>query len=225
MPANTSEWVDCSQPMVAGMSQPAGTPCYELRGVREMSTHGMSMQSVRLLTHLGTHVDAPAHFFGGAADIDSVDLAATVGPGVTVAVPAPALGPIGASDIEVAGGVGHGAIVLIRTGWSRYYGGPDYERSPFLTAAAAEYLLAHRVRALGVDTISPDEPPHRGRAESFDYPVHRLLLGAGVPIIENLDLSRVPAGRCDVVAAPLRIVGGDGAPARVIVRPAGDDTT
>ena len=77
---------------------------------------------------------------------------------------------------------------------------------------AAEYLAARRVRAVGIDgpSIAPLDA-HMAR-------VHSILLRAGVSIIEWLDLRGVPAGSCDLICLPLRIVDGDGAPARAILR-------
>jgi arylformamidase len=71
------------------------------------------------------------------------------------------------------------------------------------------------VRLVGTDTLSI-EPAGSGVPEDA-YPVHRILLGAGVVIVEGLDLSGAPAGSYELVCLPLRIAGGDGAPARAVL--------
>jgi arylformamidase len=82
----------------------------------------------------------------------------------------------------------------------------------FLSLEAARFLIAHRVRTVGIDYLSIG-----GRQDGEQ--VHRELLQAGICIIEGLDLTRVSAGSYELVCLPLRIRGGDGAPARVVLRP------
>jgi len=81
-----------------------------------------------------------------------------------------------------------------------------------VSPAAARYLASLRLRAVGID--GPSIGPFEHGAET-----HRILLGAGIWIVEWLDLRRIPAGPCDLICLPLRIVGGDGAPARAMLRP------
>ena len=83
-----------------------------------------------------------------------------------------------------------------------------------LTPEGAAWLVERGVRLVGADTLSI-EP------ETRDYPVHRILLGAGVVIVEGLDLSAAAAGRYQLLCLPLRISGGDGAPARAVLIPDG----
>jgi arylformamidase len=78
---------------------------------------------------------------------------------------------------------------------------------------AARYLASSRLRSVGIDG------PSVGPYNSNGAETHQILLSAGIWLIELLDLSRVPAGPCDLICLPLRIVGGDGAPARAILMP------
>jgi arylformamidase len=84
-------------------------------------------------------------------------------------------------------------------------------RHPTLTEGAARLLLGADVRLLGVEAPSVDAPSATG------LPVHHLLLGAGVIIVENLDLSAVPHGDYELICLPLRVRDGDGAPARAVL--------
>ena len=87
-----------------------------------------------------------------------------------------------------------------------------------LTADGAGWLVERGVRLVGADTLSI-EPA------TDSYPVHRLLLGAGVVIVEGLDLRAVGAGPYQLVCLPLRVAGGDGAPARAVLIPPGEGAT
>jgi kynurenine formamidase len=209
-------WLDCSQPLGAATPVPPGQRAVELEQVRGYASSGMSMQRLSMLTHQGTHVDAPAHFVDGGASIDQLPLARLSGRVIVVDLPRPRLTAITAADLA---DVPPRHMVFVKTGWSMYYSQPRYWEAPFLDASAARYLLEREVCALGVDLISPDEPAHSGRAAGFAYPVHHLLLGAGVPIIENLKLQGVGPGIYEGVAFPICIQGGDGAPCRVALRP------
>jgi arylformamidase len=88
-----------------------------------------------------------------------------------------------------------------------------------MVADGARWLVERGVRLVGADTLSiepaTDGPGVRGCPPEEQYPVHRILLGAGVVIVEGLDLSAAAAGPYQLLCLPLRITGGDGAPARV----------
>jgi kynurenine formamidase len=98
-----------------------------------------------------------------------------------------------------------GGAVVVKTGWDRFFGRDDYYRTyPPLSADAARYLVDRRVRLVAADT-------------PFTLEVHRILLKEGIPLVTNLNNThRLKAGRVRLIAAPLLISGGDGAPARVL---------
>ena len=151
-------------------------------------------------THTGTHVDPPAHFLPGTATVDDLPLDVLMGPAV-VAQCSP--GPIDASTLGSAALPEGAARVLLKTGAD----------AGALTADGARWLVARGVRLVGADTLSIEPADDH-------YPVHRVLLGAGVVIVEGLDLAAVAPGSYEFVCLPLRIAGGDGAPARaVLIRP------
>ncbi|HEV3363305.1 MAG TPA: cyclase family protein [Acidimicrobiia bacterium] len=148
-------------------------------------------------THTGTHVDPPAHFLPGAATVDHLPLEVLVGPAVVLDCSA---GPIDGAALEARPLPDGSTRVLLKTGGD----------AGALTPDGARWLVERGVRLVGADTLSI-EP------ETGDYPVHRLLLGAGVVIVEGLDLAAVAAGAYQFVCLPLRIVDGDGAPARAVL--------
>ena len=152
-------------------------------------------------THTGTHVDPPAHFIPGGATVDTLALDVLVGPAVvadfTVA------GPVDPPALEALSLPDGTTRLLLKTGAD----------TGALTADGAQWLVDRGMSLVGADTLSI-EP------ETDNYPVHRTLLGAGVVIVEALDLSSVTPGSYQLVCLPLRIAGGDGAPARAVLIPA-----
>lgn len=181
--------------------------------------------------HGGTHLDAPIHFFRGGATVGEIDLYRLIGPAVVVDT-RERMGPdsrVRLADLEVwegrNGPIPDRAILLLRTGWSerwpdreRYLGtdasGPDAVSElhfPGLHPDAARWLVENRnVGAVGIDTPSLDY----GR--SSDFRTHRILAEAGIPGFENLArLDALPEQGSFVVALPMNIREGSGAPLRV----------
>lgn len=162
--------------------------------------------------HTGTHVDAPIHFLPGGTGVDQLPLDALIGPATLVEIDADRL--VGAADLD-RHLAGHPADrVLLKTRNSSVWSSRptkflrDYVA---LGLDGAEWLIERGARLIGIDYLS---------IEGFDapgHPVHRLLLGAGVVILEGVDLSAVPPGRYDLACLPLLIPGADGAPARVVL--------
>jgi arylformamidase len=161
--------------------------------------------------HTGTHVDAPAHFVPGGAGIDGLDLDLLVGQALVVhALEFEALSAGVLEGLSIPAGTER---VLFRTRnserwargetefWTDYVG---------ITDDGARWLVERGVRLVGLDHLS---------VAPFDelVPPHLTLLGAGLVVVEGLDLSNVAPGTYQLVCLPLRIVGGDGAPARAIL--------
>ena len=210
-------WIDCTNPIDVHMPSPPGFPGFSLESVR---CSPFSLQHLGMATHHGTHIDAPRHFFVDGSTIDEIPVETLAGTCVVVHIPVASPGEIPLDQLrEVIPRDVAGKMLFVKTGWSSRYGADDYVLGPYLTEGSAEYLVGAGIVVLGVDFLSPDEPRHDGRAPDFDYPVHRRILGAGIPIVENLSLDHVRPGRYEIVIAPMPLVGGDGSPARVLVRP------
>lgn len=209
-------WIDLAHPYTESMThQPVtGPPC--IRTVLQVGRDPFNLQEFTFVTHLGTHVDAPLHFLPGGRTIDQFPLEDLAGPGWVLPVEKGRGEPITARDLEATGApVGPGQLVLIATGWSRHFSTPEYLSHPYLTEDAAGWLLERRVKLVGVDAFSVDLPVPL-RPPDFDWPVHRRLLGREVLIAENLTGLEGLAGRPLTIGAfPLKIAGGDGAPARI----------
>jgi kynurenine formamidase len=183
--------------------------------------------------HGGTHLDAPIHFAEGKLSADRVPLERLVGPAAVVDVAARAdADPDYRLDVaaleawEAAhGAIGERNIVLVRTGWSsrwpdpaRYLGtakrGPEAVGElhfPGIDSAAARWLAARRVRAVGIDTPSIDA----GQSTTFD--THQILFEQDIPAFENVtQLDQLPATGGFVIALPMKIRGGSGGPLRIV---------
>jgi kynurenine formamidase len=115
------------------------------------------------------------------------------------------------------GGAPRQPRVLLRYDWSPRFVDLDfYHRSPYLSREACHWLVDQGVKLLGMDTPSPDDP-RLGQGSAEDSPNHKILLPAGVAMLEYLNnLDQLPPGEVYLVALPLNVVGSDGAPARVI---------
>jgi kynurenine formamidase len=181
--------------------------------------------------HGGTHLDAPIHFARERWTADEIPLDRLLGPAVVVDLERAAREPdarLGVVDLRAFerrhGRIPDGAIVLVRTGWDRHWGDParylgraaagDAENLHFpgLEAEAARWLTtARRVRAVGIDTASIDHGPSR------DFPAHRALANANVPIFENLaGLAALPPRGAFFIGLPMKIGGGSGGPLRAV---------
>ena len=162
--------------------------------------------------HTGTHVDAPAHFFDDADGIEAMPLEAMIGPARVILVEA--TGAISAEELR-AHEPAAGERLLIKTSNSERAWGREPFREEFahLSAGAARLLAELPVRTVGVDYLSVG-----GLERSNSLETHRALLGAGVWIIEGLDLGAIEAGEYELVCLPLALVGSDGAPARAVLR-------
>jgi kynurenine formamidase len=181
--------------------------------------------------HVGTHMDAPFHFAEGKWTTEQVPLSRLIGPGVVIDVRQQTAKnadyTLQVNDIRtwenINGRIPQGSIVLIRSGWGKYWGdGKRYFGSdepgnvtdlhfPGLSKEAAEFLIKQRnVKAVGIDTPSIDPGP------SKDFIAHQILGAANVPIFENVAaVDRVPAKGATVFAIPMKIKGGSGAPLRI----------
>ena len=174
--------------------------------------HDSNVSRLDCDVHTGTHVDAPSHFLAGGATVDALPLDVLIGPAFVASLPeAPAVTPEVLSGLGLPSGTSR---LLLRTGNSRLWSsGPTGFRTDFvaLTAEAARWLVDRHVRLIGVDYLSVQR--------YGDGPLtHRTLLGAGIVIVEGLDLSGVAPGPYELICLPLRLAGAEGAPARAVLR-------
>ena len=182
--------------------------------------------------HGGTHLDAPIHFSEKGLTVDKIPVRQLVAPAIVIDVTSASASNadyrLALADVlaweRAHGGIPTNAIVLLRTGWGKRYGNrkayfgddtpgaTDKLHFPSFGADAVRFLINERhIGAIGVDTPSIDY------GQSKDFIVHQISAAAGVPGLENLaNLESVPARGAWVVALPMTIGGGSGAPLRIV---------
>lgn len=200
-----------------GMSIWPGHPAFSSYKVQDKR----NVTALSFGSHTGTHLDAPSHFIPNGLAIDELDLKQLFGRGVVVDVRGK--GPrerIGWEDVKgCEEKLGEGVIVLICTGWSRYWGTETYRDHPWLDSDAARKLVERGVRVIGVDTLGPDEMKiGEVEAEAEGISAHEVILGVGGMIAENLrGVEEVIGLEKPIVSLlPVKIGGCDGAPIRAI---------
>jgi kynurenine formamidase len=156
---------------------------------------------ITMVANTGTYLDAPFHRFRDGADLAGLALESLANlPGVAVAA-APGARAIGPEALPA--GELRGRAVLVRTGWSRHFGRPEYfEGHPFLTAAAGAALAAAGAALVGIDSLNVDD------TRGGERPVHTALLAAGIPVVEHLTgLEALPADGFRFFAVPVKVRG------------------
>ncbi|MEU9209878.1 cyclase family protein [Streptomyces sp. NPDC048415] len=215
-------WLDLSVPLVTGMPVYPGDPRVEVDRALRVATDGVNVLRLHMGSQSGTHVDAPYHVNSAWPALDALPLERFAGPAVLADVRGLAAGtPITPALLAPALSLLRlqpGAILLLATGWSAYWGTDQYLGHPWLTPEAAQTLLNASVRTVGVDALSVDP------TGDPDLAAHRVLCGAGGVIAENLTgLDRVAAAQAagysvEVFLFPLHLPGADGAPVRATAR-------
>ena len=183
---------------------------------RRLETDGWNATTLNLYSHCGTHMDAPIHFGVTDQTIDQLPVDKLMGPAWVVNLdpvePRLLIEPHHLGDI--ADKLQPGESLIIRTGWSSNYGQPAYrDELPRISENLARWCVDRKVRMLGVE---PPSVADVNNAKELTT-VHKILLAAGIIIIEGLtNLDKISRDKVTLVALPLKITGGDGAPARVL---------
>ena len=199
-----AELIDITVAIRPGMVVYPGDPPVSLERLLSMA-EGSSYNFSRLDlgVHAGTHVDAPLHFVDDGAAAESLALDVLVGHARVVDLTA-----ADRLDAEALEGVELSERTLLKTRNSDLWERDEYVPGALaLTADAARVLVDGGVRLVGIDYLSIG-----------DEEAHRVLLGAGVVALESIDLRGVEPGDYELICAPLKLVGADGAPARALLR-------
>jgi arylformamidase len=190
-----------------------GDPAIELEQVASMDQGAHANVSyLKSGVHIGTHVDAPHHFLNDGRTVEQLPLDVLTGPCYVVQLPA----GVEAITAEALDGMSLPEDVeriLFGTSNSRFWSrGESVFQEDFVavTEDGAEWLVARGVRLVGVDYLSV-------APFGDSVPTHRILLQAGVIVVEGLDLSAVPRGFYELYCLPLKLRGAEGAPARAIL--------
>lgn len=206
-----SEYIDVTLPIKTGqMHYPADTPCTLKRVLSIADGDKVNLTDLNMSAHTGTHADAPAHFIQGGKTIDEMEISHFIGRAKVLDFSDKEY-YIDATDLADKG-IEKGDIILLKTHNSARLHEAEYLTDyVYLTAEAAEYLAEREILTVGIDFLTIDGP-------DTDFPAHYALLGAGIVIFEGLNLLDIEAGEYEMVALPIKIAGGDGAPARVLLK-------
>ncbi|NLH51750.1 MAG: cyclase family protein [Bacteroidales bacterium] len=190
-----------------------GTPGPRIEELFTVATHGFMESGLHLVSHTGTHIDAPAHMLKDGLTLDRFNISAFTGLAIKIDL-THRLRVIEEEDLAVLQNPGFKVEwVLLHTGWSRYWGHPAYFGPyPVLTEKAALLLTNFSLKGIAIDAPSFDT------FDSPDYPNHRRLLGKNILLVENLrGLEPLPAGHLiGFSALPLHYRKADGAPVRAM---------
>jgi len=202
---------DLSLPISPTMVTWPGDPAVRIEPrLRIARGHAANVSELYLGSHTGTHVDPPYHFDDSGVRVDELPLEVLIGR--TWVYEFESRGKIDVSDLQ--GNVPQDAVrLLLKTANSDLWGRGVTEFTPdfvVITTEAAHWIVQRGIKLLGVDYLSVERPG------SVEHPVHHALLGAGVIVVEGLDLSSLESGWYNLYCLPLRVAGGDGAPARAI---------
>jgi arylformamidase len=199
---------DVTRPVSPAMAVWPGDPPVILERVASIEQgHSLNLSRLASTVHMGTHVDAPIHFVPGGADVTSLPLDMLIGLARVVELPdVDAITADSLAHLDLKGV--KRLLFKTRNGQLRQ----DEFDTGFvaLTLDAAQWVIEHDMRLVGVDYLSVE--PFGG-----DGSVHRALLGAGVVVVEGLDLRDVPPGDYELYCLPLKLAGSDGAPARAVL--------
>jgi arylformamidase len=211
--------VDLTQTLENGMPVYPGDPSPSFQPAATIASNGVNLTKMTLGSHTGTHVDAPIHFIPAGIGVDSIPVSSLIGEAIVLDL----------SSKPVGSGISRGDLqrkletmnventfVLCYTGSSDLWGNPETNSNyTYLTSEAAKYLVERKIRAFGIDFLSVE------KFHEKSAPAHKILLGAGVFIIESLSsaLKQFSGSRILFLALPLKLKNGDGAPCRAVAVP------
>jgi kynurenine formamidase len=191
-------------PVYPGLARPSFAP------IARVESDGYAMSRYELLNHIGTHVDAPSHLVAGGDTLDEIALERLICDAFTIDVSARAPGPLPRAELEPhLAAIRPGDLVLLNSGNAANYGSEAYWTGwSYPDPDASRALIERGISGIGFDGPSADP------VDTTDYGLHRIWLGAGRLILENLaNLDRLPQ-RAPVVIAPMKVSAANGAPVR-----------
>ncbi len=170
---------------------------------------GYALSRLVMSSHSGTHIDAPLHFFEGRESLDEVPVERFFLDADVIEIESQAAVTVSELDGYP---VKPGQAVLFKTRNSDLPRERFHENFVYIEPDAARWLVDKGVSLVGIDYISVE------RYDDMDFPVHRILLGAGALILEDVDLRSAPPGRYSLACLPIKTVRADGAPCRAVLR-------
>lgn len=209
---DANEWIDISATISDGMTRWPDDPPVSVSKAETIGVNGAeaNVTQISSTAHVGTHIDAPLHFFEGGMDVAAVPLEKLVGKAKVFHIHNPKeIGLAEISDFNIEAG----DRILFRTANSemKWEHLPFIEDYVYLATDTAKYLTEKKINCVGIDYLSLGNRANDGE-------VHRLILGSGIIIIEGLKLKNIEDGEYDMICLPLKIKDSDGGPSRVIIK-------
>jgi arylformamidase len=205
-------WIDISVPLHTGMVHWPTDPSVHIDRFADMGQGAVcNVSKLEMCAHAGTHMDGLNHFIKDGAPLDTVPFDALIGPCRVIEIK-------DADSVKPAELTKHnlrrGERILLKTRNSkRQWWDEDFDtRFIHISKEAAQHLVDRDIRTIGIDYLSV------GGYQRDGVECHQVLLGAGVWIIEGLNLTKVKPGKYDLICLPVKIRNSDGAPARAILR-------
>ena len=211
---SSDNWIDVSVGLHDGMVHWPDNPPVQIDFAMAISKGNVcNVSKMSMGVHTGTHMDAPLHFFKDGRSIDTMPLSATLGQARIIEIhDTESIKP---AELEPHN-IQLGERILFKTiNSSQYWQSDTFAKNfVYISHEAAQYLAQRQIQTVGVDYLSV------GGFYKDGSETHHALLGAGIWIIEGLNLSAVDAGEYDLICLPLKMMGREGAPARAILRKA-----
>ena len=204
--------IDITMTIKSGMVHWPSDPPVRISHMKNMDKGDANNVSLIYMgAHAGTHIDAPLHFIAGGKSLDEMPFDATIGRARVLAIKDRVC--ITPRELK-AYRIKRGERILFKTANSNHWKTNKFIKNfVYISPAAAEYLVSKRVRTVGIDYLSV------GGYHNDSVQTHRILLGAGIWVIEGLNLKAVKPGYYDLICLPLKILNSDGAPARAVIFP------
>lgn len=190
-----------------------GDPLFNIQQIPDQADEEkLNISTISMGLHTGTHIDAPLHCLHAGKSIEDMPLDATVGQARVIEI-----NNVHVIEPEhlISERILPGQRILFKTCNSlhQWHARKFTREYCHISRQAADFLVKNRIRSVGIDYLSVGEIQDEG------LETHRILLNGGVWIIEGLNLTSIQPGRYQLICLPLRIRGGDGAPARAIIKP------
>jgi arylformamidase len=203
--------IDISVPLDQSLASYPNNLPFSLEAIKRIARGDSSnVSALHMSAHTGTHVDSPRHFYDEGTGTEALALEMLIGRTRVIEL-RPRAG-ITAEDLASVD-LSEDVRVLIKTPNSKLWGDPEFHQNYVgVTESGAKYLVEHGLKVVGVDYLSVEVFKTPGA------PAHHVLLGGGVIVIEGLNLRDVEPGVYEMMCLPLKVVGSDGAPARVVLR-------
>lgn len=207
-----TSWLDITAPLDDALPHWPGSVGFR-RSTKERQEDGDRVidSTITLDVHCGTHIDAPAHYRAAGSTVDGTPLDSMIGGAEVIDV----LDPVVTAAVLERHAPGDAQRLLLRTtNGSRWPQAPSFDESFVgLDESAAQWCVDRGLLLVGIDYLSVQS----GTASAQ---THRILLDAGIVVLEGLDLRGAAAGRYELLSLPMSIAGAEGAPVRALLRAA-----